>query len=169
MAIVVEDGTCIADANSYVGTDDFETYCENAGYTIPSGDEESALIRATLALDAAYRTNYPGYRTLGRMQGLDWPRTAAYDYEGYVIDTKTIPREIIKATCEMAIREIATPGIMQPDLKRGGFIRSMRAGSVEITYGGSNNRTIFTIIDGIMSSLLGSMSSASISGIASRG
>jgi hypothetical protein len=69
----------------------------------------------------------------------------------------------------MGLREITTPGIMQPDLKRGGFIRSMRAGSVEIVYGGSSNRTIFTIVDGIMSSLLGSVSSASISGTAVRG
>jgi hypothetical protein len=169
MTMVVETGTGIANSNSYVSTTDFETYCDDHGYTIPSGDEESALVRATLALDAAYRANYPGYRTLGRMQGLDWPRTAAYDYEGYVIDTLTVPREIIWSTCEMGLREITTPGIMQPDLKRGGFIRSMRAGSVEIVYGGSSNRTIFTIVDGIMSSLLGSVSSASISGTAVRG
>ena len=122
---------------------------------------DSGLIRATAALDGAYRMIYPGYRTLGRQQGLEWPRTAAYDYEGLVIDTHEVPREVIAATCEIAIREIAVPGSMAPDLAAGGFIRALRAGSVSIEYTGAAYQVqpIYTKINDIMASLIGSSAS----------
>lgn len=155
MAIVVEDGTGMANSNSYASETELDDYCDERAITLADGDAEAALIRASSALDGAYRMSYPGYRTLSRDQAMEWPRTAAYDYEGVMIDASTVPYEIKHATFEMAIREVAEPGIMTPDLERGGFIRRMKAGSVEIEYGGSNNQTIFTIIDGIMSKIIG--------------
>lgn len=156
--LVVEDGTGVADANAYVSMDECSTYASDRGLTFtssPSSPGEQSIIRATAALDGSYRYSYPGYRTIGRQQGLEWPRTAAYDYEGVVIDTNTVPIEVRQACCEIAIRELADPGSFLPDLERGGFIRTMKAGSVEIQYGGSNPTTVYTLIDSIMSRLVG--------------
>ncbi len=171
--IVIEDGTAIADANSYASSDDLDTYCGNNGVTLASSDGDTidaSLIRASAALDGSYRMVYPGYRTLGRQQGLEWPRTAAYDYEGLVIGTNEVPREIIAATCEMAIHEVAVPGSMAPDLAAGGFIRALRAGSVSIEYTGAGYEAqpIITTINHILSSLIGSTSSLAFSGTTSR-
>lgn len=156
MPLVTEDGTGILTANSYVTEEAFDTYCDDRNLTPAEGDAESALIRAAVALDGSYRMKYPGYRTIGRGQGLEWPRTAAYDYEGLTIGTNEIPQEIKDAQCEMALRELAEPGSLTPDLERGGYISSMSAGSVSITYGGPGTATTtYTIVDEILSKLIG--------------
>jgi DnaT-like ssDNA binding protein len=160
MTLVLETGAGIATANSYVDEDFFDTYCDDKSLVPIDGDTEAALIRATTALDNKYRSNYPGYRTLGRAQGLEWPRTAAYDYEGLVINTNEVPIEVKQATCEFALRELEEPGSVTPDLERGGYIRSIRAGSVGIDYGGSSNQTTYTIVDGIMAKILGPVTTA---------
>jgi hypothetical protein len=155
MSIVLEDGSGILNANSYVTEEEFDTYCDDRDITADDGDAEAALIRAAVALDGKYRMKYPGYRTVGRLQGLEWPRTAAYDYEGLTIDTDEIPLEIKNAQCELALRELTEPGSLTPDLERGGNIRSIRAGSVGIDYSGSTVMTVYTIVDQILSKLIG--------------
>lgn len=176
MTIVVEDGTGFANANSYASEDTLSTYADDRGYTLASGDAESALIRATMYIDT-YRFRFPGYRVKGRSQGLEWPRYNAYtqvpsmgrELPGYghhtspntdflgisVIPSNVVPIEIVQATCEAAIRELATPNSMQPDMDRGGLIRSIKAGSVSIDYAdnapaGSTSQIIDNILAGIL-------------------
>lgn len=172
MSLIVEDGTAVANANSYVSLDDAVTYATARGLTLtpsPSSLSEQAIIRATAALDAMYRMSFPGYKTNGRSQSLEWPRTDAYDYDGQAILANTVPIEVVNATCEIAVRELATPGSMMPDLDRGGNIRSLRAGSVAIEYGANASaQTTYTIIDGILSAIIGS-TQASFVGTAVRG
>jgi hypothetical protein len=163
MTVTVEDGTGIEDANSYVSADDAETYCENHGlssWTSSSDDDakEAALIRASAAIDARYGACFPGTRLKGRDQGLQWPRLAAYDISGWLIGDKEVPVEVINATIEAAVRELATPNSLMPDLERGGQIQSIRAGSVGIIYAnGAPARTTFILIDGILANVLNGM------------
>lgn len=158
MPLVLEDGTGLASANSYVSETDADTYFDDRATTDWTGDttsdKEAALIRASAAIDATYRARFPGWRSNGRDQGLEWPRTNAYDYEGLPVDG--VPVEIINATCEAALIELTDPGAMTPDLERGGQIRAMSAGSVSIEYAAAASATTTrTLIDGILSSLLG--------------
>lgn len=161
VAIVVEDGTGLEDANSYVSLDEAITYCNDHGLTFsasPSALGDAALIRASAAIDARYGSSYPGYLKSGRSQGLQWPRAAAYDVGGWLIPDDEVPIEIVRATIEAAVRELAVPNSMMPDLERGGQIQSIRAGSVGITYSNSAPaRTTFTLIDGIVANILSGM------------
>jgi len=159
--MIVEDGTGIADADSYVTLNDAIEYCTDRGLTFaasPSALGEAALIRASTAIDARYSSSYPGDRTNGRGQGLQWPRTGAYDSDGWLIPEDEIPIEVFNATVEAAVREFASPNSMMPDLERGGEIQSIRAGSVGITYSSNASaKTEFTLIDGIMANVLSGM------------
>lgn len=128
------------------------------------GSEESrdaALIRASEAIDALYGSKFPGQKSGGRNQTLAWPRenwdsSFVTDNEGFDIPNDEIPQEICDATCEAALRELASPGSMMPDLERGGSIKRMAAGSVEIEYSdNAPSSTTFSIINGILSSLIG--------------
>lgn len=156
---VVEDGSGQNQAaNSYVSLDDAAAYCTDRGLIFaasPSVLAEAALVRASLAIDSRYAVSYPGYRMNGRQQGLQWPRAAAYDIAGWLIRDDEVPLEIRQATIEAAVRELATPGVMMPDLERGGRIDSIRAGSVSITYSATAAaQTTFTLIDGILINIL---------------
>jgi hypothetical protein len=174
MPFIVETGAGLTDSTSYVSEDDADSYFEDratSAWTDSTEDKEAALIRATQALDAIYRKRYPGTRTLGRAQALEWPRQDAVDAEGLEVGDDEIPIEIIEATCELAVRELVSPGSVLPDLERGGSIRRIQAGSVAIEYG-DNAQTVTTLqlIDGILSPLIGgSARSGALTGVAARG
>lgn len=161
--MIVEDGSGVANADSYVSLDDAISYCTLRGLTFaasPSALGEAALIRGSTAIDARYTASYPGYRKAGRDQGLQWPRAAAYDVGGWLVRDDQIPIEIQYATIEAAVREFADPNSMMPDLERGGQIESIRAGSVGITYSATASaRTTFSLIDGLLINILSGIGS----------
>jgi hypothetical protein len=177
MALVVEDGTGLANAESYVSVANCVAYATARGGVFPGTDvpgSEAALRRATAFIDNTYRTRFTGYRTFRRAQALEWPRVGAYVYipnnasdqayaGGYdpaydYIGQNVIPVEMINATCEAAIREFASPGALAPDLDRGGAVKTLKAGSVQIDYGASASpTTTWTAIDNALSGLLRSV------------
>lgn len=171
MTIIVEDGSVVEDANSYASLDDCADYCAARGLTFPSSPStlgEQALIRATAAIDAIYGGRFPGYKLDGREQSLAWPRGQAYDNESLAISDDAIPGEIFKATCEAAVRELATPNSVLPDLERA--IKNLKAGSVSIEYeSNSSSAVTFQLIDGILAPILVTGSGGGLFGVAVRG
>lgn len=200
MALIVEDGTSISSANAYCALATADAYHfdrHNDAWLGSNTDDrrEAAIVRACAYLDAKYRGRYPGYRTKGRAQGMEWPRVVAYtqvpdngrsngligggsggyQYGGYgyglgfdYIPSNQVPREIVNATCEAALRELIEPGSLAPDLERGGSVRRLKADSVEIEYGpGANPSTVFQMIELALASLL--MPKQSYSGRVARG
>lgn len=160
MSLVVEDGSGLPNAESYVSTSDCAAYASARGLTFTADAAgEQALRRATAWLDGTYRTRFPGQRKRFRQQALEWPRVGAADADGFPIAADEIPSEIVDATCEAAVRELASPGSMSPDLERGGAIKRLQAGSVEVEYmGGASTTTLFQSIDGLLASLIGKAS-----------
>jgi len=158
VSLTVEDGTGLADADAYVSIDDCADYATARALTFatsPSAAGEAAIRIATSWIDNTYRTRFTGSRKNGRSQALEWPRIYATDAAGNDIASDEVPIEIMNATCEAAIRELASPGTLQPDLERGGAIKRLKAGSVEVEYqAGALARTLFTAVDAALSGLL---------------
>lgn len=158
MAIDVEDGNGLADSVSYLSAAEFKEYADARGmsYEGKSDDEiEQALIRGTSWLDSTFRSRWPGVRLNGRAQALAWPRSGATDADGEEIAEDEIPAEVLDATAEAAYRELNEPGSLSPDLERGGAIRRLKAGSVEVEYATTASAlTTFSAIDGILAGLL---------------
>jgi len=176
LTFTVEDGSGVAGANSYTTEDVFDDYTDLHAYAVTVGDTEAALVRASTALDGTYRHLYPGTRTNGRDQGLDWPRTGAVDMNGVTIPDDEIPQEIIDATCELALRELNSPGSTLPDTAASGQAKRLKAGSVEIEFwatssGGTAPLPSFSNIDAILGSLLpiGVGGTSGMQGTATRG
>lgn len=171
MAIMVEDGTGLPDANSYVSVADAEEYATDRGLTFASAStllKEAALIRATTAIDASYRSQFPGWKADGRGQALEWPRTDAYDRDLNLIPSNEVPIEVVQATIEAAVRELAVPGSTMPDLERGGAIKSVKAGSVAVEYAdNAESGTVFSILGGIIAPVL-TQSTGGLTGVTTR-
>lgn len=171
MTLVVEAGA--ENADSYATLDEIASYAAAHGLTFaasPAAPAEAAARVAAQWIDAKYGSRFTGWRTYGREQSRAWPRSGAYDAEEIDLDEDEIPQEVKDAQCEAAIREFAAAGTLAPDLDRGGSIRRMRAGSVEIEYGADASAgTVFSVIDGILSGLLGSGSAPSYAGFTERG
>lgn len=158
MAIITTPGA--ADANSYASKVQADTYHANranAAWTGTDAAKEAALIRATQWLDGRYRSSFPGTRTNGREQALAWPRSGVVDEFGASIDSAAIPAEIMLATCEAAIHELVSPGILSPVVTPSQQKVLIGVGSLTWKPLGSSgvqsSLPVITAVDGILSGL----------------
>ncbi|MDV3257744.1 MAG: hypothetical protein LOX97_08200 [Sphingomonas sp.] len=161
------------------GTDSYPDLADIAAYAVAHGktfvitggtneaDAEAAARRGTLFIDS-FRSRFPGARTNGRSQAREWPRTGATDADGEEIADDEIPAEIIAATCEAAILEKATPGVLAPNVTPGQIKKSVSVeGAVSVEYAiGSGSAgeqiPVVTVIEGILEPLLGKRGSATV-------
>lgn len=98
MTIIVEDGTIVTNANSYVTTAELDTYATARGVTIISGDREKYLL---LAMDYLEPLRFIGTK-YSATQALQWPRSGAY-IDGYLLDEDAIPTLLKNAEMQIAM------------------------------------------------------------------
>lgn len=97
MALIVETGVGLTNADSYISLEDARTYAENYGYSLPVDDLEADI---ALRQGAVYVDNFEGSFSGERLtstQSLAWPRNNAYKCYGYdqiTIESDSIPNEI---------------------------------------------------------------------------
>lgn len=114
MALITEDGTGRADAESYCSLADATTYhaaMGNAAWAALATDalREQALRRATAYMGQTYRLRWSGYRKTDA-QALDWPRYDAVKpdstvgrFMAYYSDS-IVPTEVRNACAELALK-----------------------------------------------------------------
>ena len=103
-AIVVEDGTGISNANSYVSVaeadDILVTNIHNTNwFTLTSPDKEKLLVWATRLLNS--KAVWYGKKTY-TTSALPWPRTSVKTKDNDLIGYNVIPHQLKEATAEMA-------------------------------------------------------------------
>ena len=134
--LITEVGTI--DANSYATLEEADAYHEtrlhNTEWTAATEDErKTALIWATRVLDR--QVDWIGRRWgLYDAQALEWPRSGAYDSNGFYIDYQIIPRQVKDAQAELAwlfLREDRTAS--RSDSPTAG-IKGMKVGPISLTF-----------------------------------
>lgn len=95
--IIVEDGSIVSGANSYVSEADLITYASDRGITL-KGDADVLLIRA---MDYIESLSYKGYK-VERTQPLQWPERLVY-IDGYYFPSDSIPQELKSGLMQTAI------------------------------------------------------------------
>jgi hypothetical protein len=80
MALIIEDGTGVLNADSYVSASRAQAFASSLGLAWPENvtAAEQALRRATRFIDASYRGRFLGVRVKGRAQALEWPRSGVF-------------------------------------------------------------------------------------------
>lgn len=128
ITLTVEDGTGLADANSYVSLVEATAYHETNLHSDdwPTDEEEQkkALITATRILDQQYQWN--GYKKT-TIQALQWPRVRvpdpdaagtivppAFGFPTYLSDT-TIPKPLKDGVLALALALIENNPEVRPD------------------------------------------------------
>jgi hypothetical protein len=131
MAIVVEDGTGLADAESYCSVADMRTYCGNRGLSLVGADDlrcEQLLRDATDYL-LRFAGSWQGVR-VGSTQALDWPRDGVY-VAGYPIASDALPLMLVQASARLAWKAQAGP--LVPDVK-GPAVKRVKLDVLEKEY-----------------------------------
>jgi hypothetical protein len=111
MAIIVEDGTGLANANSFISVAGADAYW--AEVTTPTlwssastPEKEAALVQATRYMEKRFGTRYKGSRA-SSAQALAFPRTGLYDETGEAITG--LPTSIARACAEYALASRSNP------------------------------------------------------------
>lgn len=109
MALVVEDGTGKSDAESYISVADATTYLTSIGEATEwsaaqVADQEAALRLSTSWIDGRY--SWSGFPK-NDAQALDWPRFDAFDCEGRLLDSDSVPEAVRRATAWVAKESVA--------------------------------------------------------------
>ena len=133
MAFVVEDGTGLADSNSYVDVSFADTYMLEHNYNtswspLTNDEKQNALIIGTQYIDINYI--FPGI-LLNSEQSLQYPRSDAYDI--YCNSITGIPKRLKEATCEATIRSL-TQILTKDRQEKGDRKVEIIEGAVEIEY-----------------------------------
>lgn len=133
MAIVVEDGTIVTGANSYVTTAALTTYATARGVTLTSG-AETLLIQA---MDYIESLDYKGVR-IDRDQPLKFPR-AGIMVDGFELVYTTIPDYLKNGLMHTAMAIDAGNGPLL-DLPRA--TKREKVGEIEVEYSDSSSSVI---------------------------
>ncbi len=103
--IIVEDGTNVPSANSYVSLTDanaYHTLYGNSDWTGTDADKELAIINACKSMEMLYGPKYKS-APLTDTQSLLFPRYAFYDNTMRLVNQSTIPQSLKDAQCEIAL------------------------------------------------------------------
>ena len=140
MSLIVEDGTGLSTAESYISVADADTYHSNRGNTdwaaLTTAEKERLLRISTDYMVAVYRLRWDGYRYVNT-QALDWPRIyvpvrdicSVNAFPQYV-DNDIVPTQVKNACAEFALK--AKSETLLEDQTQG-TIRE-KVGPIEVEY-----------------------------------
>lgn len=144
MALIVEDGTGLSDANSYVSVAYADAYflARNVTSWASLTIKEALLIQATDYMEAVYSESWKGAVLLDT-QSLSFPR---------IIDDATVyPDRLLKAVCELALK--ADSGPLLEDTEQRTIEESV--GSITVKYAEyANQKTQYSFVYNLVSPYL---------------
>ena len=154
MSLIVEDGSIVTNANSYVTITEARAYATARALSLPALDDdlEPLLISAMDYLESK-RSQYQGTKTEPAAQALQWPRT------GVQIDctdfpSNAIPKELKDAQCRLACEQASGVDILPT--KTGPFVTEETVGPLTTKYDaaqGTGTVPDMTAIDALLAPL----------------
>lgn len=151
MALIVENGTIVENANSYVDVVYARAYAESRGLALSAVDAtlEAQLITAMDYLEAL-RSQYQGTK----LGGLQWPRYGV-TIDGVELASDTIPKELKDAQCRLAFEVSSGVDLMPTTF--GKFAKKEKVGDLEVEYSeglSTSQQPSLTVVDNLLAQLM---------------
>lgn len=155
-ALIVEDGSIVTNANTYISATDFSTFATSLGITLVS-DPESLLLQAMIYIESL---NYKGvkylpnqsYLTYPLPQSLQWPRWGVKILD-FWIPVNAIPQQLKDGQCWAAI--LIDQGVSDPLKAVEQTIIAEKLDLASTTYGrGSSSKPINITLKLVLQKLL---------------
>lgn len=130
MALIVENGSGLSNADSYITLLAFQTFCDSRGYNYDAFDDEvmeQRLRIATSYIDTIFR--YKGARSKVE-QALEFPRVDCLDWSS--LPVTGVPLRVKQACAELAFKALSEN--LYQDQDRGGRVVSESVGPISVSY-----------------------------------
>lgn len=132
MALIVETGSIVTGADSYVSRADAITYAANRGVTFLDTVATDEILRKAAGFLESFSDKFKGLR-ITRDQPLSWPRSGAV-IEGWSWDNDEIPRQVINAQLAVALEIFADEDPYNPSPVAGQITQETVSGAVSVSY-----------------------------------
>ena len=152
MAIIVEDGTEVTGANSYVSEAEFAAYCSLRNVE-PTNDAALMLIKAMDYL-STLEDSWQGSR-VSSTQPLAWPRQGVSLY-GFPVASDAIPQSLKDGQCQLAIEADTQDLMPNVEANASGAVIREKVDVIEVAYseGQGNTQPVFTAANRILKPLM---------------
>lgn len=130
MALIIENGTIVSGANSYVDVNTIKDYAALRGITFV--DDASVEIFAIQSMDYLETLSYKGAQVDPDTQELQWPRKGAI-VNGRELPETTIPKQLKNAQCQLCIYRFQGIPLFQEGVG-GSFVKREKVGPLETEY-----------------------------------
>jgi hypothetical protein len=131
--IIIEDGTGIENANSYVTVEEATIYALNRGTVLSSNADviSALLIKATDYIET-FEYDFIGEKT-NSIQSLSWPRIDAYVGETLAYSETQIPKLLKNAICQAVIAQVSNIDLL-PNYSATEFVKKEVVGPITTEY-----------------------------------
>lgn len=164
MALVLEDGTGVSGADSYVDATYVGTFLleyvgatAKAAWDAEASEQDRRCREGSAYVDGGNAGAWRGTRA-HETQGRDWPRVGAVDDDGYVISSTVIPLGVKQASAYASYAGISTPLTPSASATSSLGAKTIKAGPVTISKtfsgGGESSSPTFSRIDAFLSGLV---------------
>lgn len=147
MTLTVEDGSIVANADSYGTLEDYQAYAAARGWTVRDTDEEDEqdLRRAFDVINRGW--TYRGVEVDADNQVGAWPRYIPNGRFEYVVPSDDIPQKIIDAQFEIAHMIL---GGLDPLATIKGVVKSAGAGPARVEFLGGQGKPRLVAVEGLL-------------------
>lgn len=151
MPLIIEDGTGVSDANSYVDLAEARDIASVRGIALSDDNAEltTQLVRAADRI-TSYESEFSGVRTKDT-QGLSFPRKGSFKY-GSALQSDVVPSEIKRA--QVMLADLIEQGYEIWTVQTNGIKRE-KVGPLETEYADSSTESVgnpvIPLIDSILS------------------
>lgn len=160
MALIVEDGSIVVNANSYVNVTYARSYAADREFDLPSSDDqlEAYLIRALDYIES-YSERFKGSR-VDEDQELSWPRDNVY-IGGFLVPYTSIPKELKDLQSQLAVDINSGFDLMESTNEP--FVTREMVGTIRVDYAtGINTTTRLVRAESFLSHLISGYSTLSV-------
>lgn len=132
ISIIVEDGSIVQNANSYVSIENMRTFAAERGVTLPENDDDIAtmIIKSTDYLESLH-CQYVG-EPVDENQPLEWPRKNAY-VNCKLIPETLIPKQLINAQKQLVLA-LEAGFDLQPNVSFSDYVTEEKVGPITTKY-----------------------------------
>lgn len=134
MALIVEDGSNVPGANTYVDRDEAIAYAADRGVVLPDTQATDVMIIKAMDYLALYDAEWKGYKTYND-QALAWPRKEVRLTGAWVsLPDDLIPNQLCKAQLEL-VMQVANNVALLPTLSAAdAFVTREKVDVIETQY-----------------------------------
>lgn len=140
MALIVENGTIVSNADSYVTRAEAIAFAANRGVTLADSTATDTICRKAAAYLESFRSQYKG-EIVERDQPLAWPRDDVV-IEGFTWASGEIPRQVVSAQLAVILEVAADIDPFNPPAAQGPVTQKSVAGAVSVSYAAGSTGSI---------------------------